>query len=201
MQQRLLAVDPMVGVHTIRRRTSGDVKAPTARDGLDLLDHTKRTLAPGHDSFQPLYVLVALLLGTGARVSEGLAVARDDFIDLTGETPRLMIRRTVSDSPDGPILRETTKTGRGGERVVHLPGFVVEALVHAQEYAAQQAAAQLGHRTTQMTEQRYIARRREVQDLTSPLMSGLVKVGNKWGTRQPLTAGAVRGCLLLPGGG
>lgn len=51
--------------------------------------------------------------------------------------------------------------------MVHLPGFVVEALVHAQEYAAQQAAAQLGHRTTQMTEQRYIARRREVQDLTS----------------------------------
>ena len=37
----------------------------------------------------------------------------------------------------------------------------------AQEYGAQQAAAQLGHRTTQMTEQRYIARRREVQDLTS----------------------------------
>ena len=72
---------------------------------------------------RPMYPIVALALGTGARRGE-LAALRWDDLDLDGATVR--IERALEQTKEG-IRVKGTKTA-AGRRTVSLPAFAVEAL-------------------------------------------------------------------------
>ncbi|MGN2639599.1 tyrosine-type recombinase/integrase [Nocardia takedensis] len=83
-----------------------------------------------------------VLLGTGARIGEALAIRWQD-LDLEADVPRVTIRGTIVriTNQDGvlrPIRQEWTKT-QAGYRSVVLPRFVVEALRRRETVAVDNA--------------------------------------------------------------
>ena len=70
--------------------------------------------------------LVDVLLGTGLRIGEALAL-RWPHIDLNSEIPTITVAATIAQVGGTYFLQETAKT-KAGHRTVVLPPFVVDAL-------------------------------------------------------------------------
>lgn len=78
--------------------------------------------------------LFDLLLGTGMRIGEGLAVRYED-IDLLAERPTLTVSGTITDSP---AERQPFPKTEAGHRVLTLPGWVVAMIMERQRLQAEE---------------------------------------------------------------
>lgn len=75
--------------------------------------------------------LVDVLLGTGLRIGEALALRWPD-VDLDSEIPTITVAATIAQVGGKYFLQETAKT-KAGHRAVVLPRFVVDALRRQRE--------------------------------------------------------------------
>jgi integrase len=84
---------------------------------------------PGPDPSKNLAVVIDVLLGTGARIGEVLALQWGEIdLDTKGDAPAITIEATmVPIKGQGCVRQEIPKT-EAGERVITLPPFVVESL-------------------------------------------------------------------------
>ncbi|AUZ33635.1 integrase [Arthrobacter sp. PGP41] len=88
-------------------------------------------LEPGRFGPRPSSVLadvVDVLLGTGARIGEVLAIRFED-IDLSGDVGKIAITGTLVEPRRGPKYRQDLLKNPGSERIIPVPGFVVDVLV------------------------------------------------------------------------
>lgn len=96
------------------------------RDGVDL-DRTKGGRPRDPDGVMP--DLVSLLLGTGIRISEALALRPQDcFLDLP--RPYIRIRGTVKVVAGEGLIREDLVKTDASHRDLAVPKFVIESLLH-----------------------------------------------------------------------
>lgn len=87
--------------------------------------------APGHSGPRPTNTLadvVEVLLGTGARIGEVLAIRMKD-IDLSGEVGRIAIAGTLVEPRYGPKFRQHFPKNHASYRILPVPRFVVDVLV------------------------------------------------------------------------
>ncbi|MDJ0354474.1 site-specific integrase [Pseudarthrobacter sp. PH31-O2] len=87
--------------------------------------------APGHPGPRPTNTLadvVEVLLGTGARIGEVLAIRLKD-IDLSGEVGRIAIAGTLVEPRHGPKFRQHFPKNHASYRILPVPRFVVDVLV------------------------------------------------------------------------
>ncbi|MEW1813069.1 tyrosine-type recombinase/integrase [Pseudarthrobacter phenanthrenivorans] len=88
-------------------------------------------LEPGRFGPRPSSVLadvVDVLLGTGARIGEALAIRFED-IDLSGSVAKIAITGTLVEPRHGPKYRQDLLKNAGSERIIPVPAFVVDVLV------------------------------------------------------------------------
>lgn len=88
-------------------------------------------LEPGRSGPRPSSVLadiVDVLLGTGARIGEVLAIRLED-IDLSGSVAKIAITGTLVEPRHGSKYRQDLLKNPGSERIIPVPGFVVDVLV------------------------------------------------------------------------
>lgn len=88
-------------------------------------------LEPGRSGPRPSSVLadiVDVLLGTGVRIGEVLAIRFED-IDLSGGVGKIAITGTLVEPRHGAKYRQDLLKNPGSERIIPVPGFVVDVLV------------------------------------------------------------------------
>lgn len=87
-------------------------------------------LEPGRSGPRPTSILadiVEVLLGTGARIGEVLAIRLED-VDLSGSVGKIAITGTLVEPRRGPKYRQDLPKNAGSERIIPVPGFVVDVL-------------------------------------------------------------------------
>ncbi|MGO4650733.1 tyrosine-type recombinase/integrase [Arthrobacter sp. 2RAF22] len=129
--------DLYVGGNPVREvdRVNRPRKKPVALSAATLHDvreavRTWRT-EPGHFGPRPSNVLadvVDVLIGTGARIGEVLAVRFED-IDLSGDVGKIALTGTLVEPRHGPKYRQSFIKNRSSERVIPVPRFVVDVLI------------------------------------------------------------------------
>ncbi|MDQ0729406.1 tyrosine-type recombinase/integrase [Arthrobacter sp. B1I2] len=86
---------------------------------------------PGQFGPRPSNVLadvVDVLIGTGARIGEVLAIRLED-IDLSGDVGKIALTGTLVERRHGPKYRQSFLKNRSSERVIPVPRFVVDVLI------------------------------------------------------------------------
>ena len=83
---------------------------------------------PGPRPTSTLSDIVDVLLGTGARIGEVLALRWQD-VDLSGDVGKVAITGTVVEPRKGPKYRQEDTKTHSGSRVIPVPRFVVEVLL------------------------------------------------------------------------
>lgn len=222
------------------RQPKKDVRALTV-DDIQALRQAVRTWqqAPGQKGparAPDLLDVVDILLATGARIGEVLAIRWDD-LDLAASPPTLTISGTLTRIKGQGLIRQHHPKTASGFRTVSLPGFAVETLLRIQlnalpnpynvvfpsttgslrspnnfrrqwrdartdskfewvtphvfrktvatlidrEYGSTEAAAQLGHSGTAVTERHYIQK-----SASAPDMSGTLEQLGDTGTFGPI---------------
>lgn len=100
------------------------------------LDEVRKAVAlwrrePGLHGPRPTSVLadvVDVLLGTGVRIGEVLAIRWQD-VDLSGEVGKVAITGTLIQPQRGPKFRQEYPKNEGSERILPVPRFVVDVLL------------------------------------------------------------------------
>ncbi|MFF2678081.1 tyrosine-type recombinase/integrase [Arthrobacter koreensis] len=83
---------------------------------------------PGPAPTNALSDIVDVMLGTGARIGEVLALRWQD-IDLSGEVGKVSITGTIVEPRKGPKFRQDATKTASGARVIPIPRFVVDVLL------------------------------------------------------------------------
>jgi integrase len=123
--------NPVVEVDRLRKPR----KKPLGLSNSTLVDVRdavrNRGREPGRSGPRPSSVLadiVDVLLGTGARIGEVLAIRLED-IDLSGSVGKIAITGTLVEPRHGPKYRQDLLKNPGSERIIPVPEFVVDVLV------------------------------------------------------------------------
>jgi integrase len=83
---------------------------------------------PGPRPTNALADVVDVLLGTGARIGEVLAIRLED-VDLSGDVWRIAITGTLVEPRRGPKFRQDFPKNQSSERILPVPRFVVDVLL------------------------------------------------------------------------
>lgn len=86
---------------------------------------------PGQSGPRPSSVLadvVDVLVGTGVRIGEVLAIRLED-IDLSGDVGKIKITGTLVEPRHGPKYRQNILKNDGSDRIIPVPRFVVDVLI------------------------------------------------------------------------
>jgi integrase len=128
-----LSGNPMRDASKASREPRAEVEYLTVEQALQLRSRVQRRSVRVEGRRMPnldLEEFVDLLLGTGCREGEGLAIRPIDLTDLTGPTPILQVRGTLIEPRKGYVEKlhrqDTTKT-RGDRRLI-LPDAVAAML-------------------------------------------------------------------------
>lgn len=128
-----LPANPMRDTATTARESRKDVEFLTVAQANHLRLQVSRTAMQIEGRRMPnrdLEEFVDLLLGTGCREGEGLAIRPVDLIDLDGPTPMLHVCGTLIEPRKGYVdkLHRQDRTKSGDHRTLILPSRVVEVL-------------------------------------------------------------------------
>lgn len=129
-QHDAIKSNPMNGVRTVPR-VKKDIKAIDAdevfalRAAIQAWETRKR---PGPKATNPLSDIVDMLLATGVRIGEVLAIRWCD-IDLAAEHPTIVVSGTLVSETGAPVWRKPKTKSTAGMRTLILPRFAVDTLL------------------------------------------------------------------------
>lgn len=127
----LIGANPAAGVSS-QVRAVGDVRALTMAEVARLRaaalewEAAPRRVANRPQGRRRIAASIDVLLGTGLRTGEMLALRRDEDVNLGAEPATLDVSGTIV--RDGGIVRQPTPKTRTSERTSYLPGFAVESI-------------------------------------------------------------------------
>ena len=129
-QHDAIRSNPMIGVRTVPR-VKKQIRAISVA-GMYLLRSAVHSWEgrsrSGPKSLNPMSDIIDLLLATGARIGEVLAVRWCD-IDLSLEHPTVTICGTLVSETGAPVWRKDTTKSPAGMRTLTLPRFAVDMLL------------------------------------------------------------------------
>ena len=142
----LIGANPAGGVSS-RSRVVEDVRALTAGEVSDLRgaarewERAPRKVANRPQGRRRIAASIDVMLGTGVRTGEMLALRRDEDVDLSVSPAMLDVSGTIV--RDGGIVRQPTPKTRTSERSSYLPTFAAEAIrEHMEEVPAGPSGAE-----------------------------------------------------------
>jgi integrase len=131
-----LPVNPVRQTSRVRRIKT-ETRSLTVKDLATVRAAVRAWMAkdrPGSKPTSDMADIIDLMLATGARIGEVLALRWGD-IDLDAPRPNLTINGTIKTEPGKGTYRKASPKSAAGVRTVVLPGFAVQALLRRRESA------------------------------------------------------------------